>query len=110
MNRTSHSPEDLDPLFRVYFQAQLPKAWPAAPRISETVTHQRASIRTTRGSWILAGSVAALLGFGAVLSYAPQNPTGTNDSDLLRNATANGEKLDKHIFPDHQPKLPEFEP
>ena len=51
-----------------------------------------------------------LLGLGIVLSYSPQSGGPSNDPSLLKDATANGKKLDAYIFPEHQPKLPGMEP
>lgn len=105
---TSPNPRDLDGLLRGYFQAQLPRTWPEAPLVVE-IARQRSPV-ASRGRLTLAASVAALLGFGAVLSYSPQTGNSTSDPSLLKDATANGKKLDQYIFPEHQPKLPGTEP
>jgi len=108
MNRSTAKPNDLDSLLQGYFQAQVPRTWPEAPLTVE-IARQRGPV-ASRGRLTLAASIAALLGLGGVLSYAPKSTTTTNDSNLLDPATADGRKLNKHIFPEHQPKLPDMMP
>jgi hypothetical protein len=108
MNRTSPLPAAADPLDRAlhgYFHSQLPVEWPAAPVEVKTACAPSPTRRST-ARFTLAASIALLLGLGATLSYAPQSPTAPAGSGLLNDASADGKKLEKHIFPDHQPTLP----
>ena len=52
-------------------------------------------------------SVACLLGLGLALSYGPgfQGPAAPS-GDLLKNGSADGKDLHKHMAPEHQPKIP----
>ena len=107
MNRTP-SPAATDPLDRAlhgFFQSQLPAAWPAAP-VEVEAARVPSPARRSPARLTLAASIALLLGLGATLSYAPQSPTAPAGSGLLNDASADGKKLEKHIFPDHQPTLP----
>ena len=108
MRNSPPNPNDLDSLLHGYFQSQLPRTWPEAP-LSVEVARQRGPV-ASRGRLTLAASVAALLGLGAVLSYSPQPGVSSNAPSLLKNASADGKKLDAYIFPEHQPKLPGMEP
>ena len=111
MNRNPSLPAAADPLDRAlhgYFQSQLPAAWPAAPSVEGGVETTRvpSPARRSPARFTVAASVALLLGLGATLSYAPQSPTAPAGPSLLNDASADGKKLEKHIFPDHQPTLP----
>ena len=101
-------PGDLDRLFGAYFKAQLPQQWPQAPAPkSEVAGRTPARQESHDGRVTLAASVACLLGLGLALSYGPsfQGQAGPN-GDLLQNGNANGSKLQPHMAPDQQPKLP----
>lgn len=109
MNSNSPKTEDLDRLLSAYFKQQVPNPWPAAPtsRFAEpsTVAANRPAHteRVGRSSLTLAASVAALLGLGLLLADTrPQGgvaPTAT-DGSVLKNSTANGDKLLKHMTPE----------
>ncbi|HJZ91510.1 MAG TPA: hypothetical protein VKE40_11605 [Gemmataceae bacterium] len=93
MNTNTPTPnpagDDLDRLFAAYFQAEMPKKWPAAPRPwADKPRAANTSPRTDpshRSRWALAASVALLIGSCWYLSghitdgrTKPQfNPDGT---------------------------------
>jgi hypothetical protein len=102
MNRTSPEPNvalPLDRLLTDYFQAQMPREWPAAPYPPAVV----AAARPTSGPWAhrltLAASVAALLGFGYLLSYGTTDagPRHPADHGLLKGSTADGSQLKNRL-------------
>jgi hypothetical protein len=101
--------DNLDHVLSRYFHAQLPQAWPASPCEVETV-RTATTARSAPARLTLAASIALLLGLGGMLSYSPQSRNAPADSGLLNDASANGKNLEKHIFPDHQPKLPGTQP
>jgi hypothetical protein len=102
MNKTSYEPNavPLDRLLTDYFQAQMPGEWPAAPHPPAAVAsrphagHDQWTHRLT-----LAASVAALLGFGYLLSYGTTDagPRTPADQGLLNGSTANGEQMKNRL-------------
>jgi len=99
-------PADVDHWLTTYFQAQLPKSFPADPlaAVAEPARPRRAA---GHARLTLAASVAALLGLGVSLSYGPTAvPTPGAGSGLLNDATADGKKLLEHLPPPPAPKLP----
>jgi len=108
MNRNP-AMSDLDQMLHGYFRTQLPQAWPAAP-VDTRPVRTSLPVRRSYARLTLAASIALLLGLGGVLSYAPQSPNSPGGAGLLKDASADGKKLEKHIFPEHQPKLPGSHP
>lgn len=101
----NNPPADVDRWLTAYFQAELPKPFPAVTAtVAEPIRPRRAA---SQGRLTLAASVAALLGLGVSLSYGPTAiPAPDAGSGLLNDATADGKKLLKHLPPPPAPKLP----
>ena len=112
MNRNTlpHSPQppdELDRKFSAFFKAQLPQQWPQAPVGQAEVSLHRTAPQFDKGRATLAASIACLLGLGLALSYGPTFPgRATPNGGLLQNSDADGKNLQKHMAPEHQPKLP----
>ncbi len=112
MNRNTPSPvsdppDDLDRMLAAYFKAQVPQDWPPAPMPKSETSARTWPHDAPSGRFTLAVSVACLLGLGLALSYAPNFQAGPDRGEgLLRDSKASGDKLQPHMAPDHQPKLP----
>lgn len=100
-----HPPSDVDRWLGAYFQAQMPKPFPPAPRTTfvETARPRQAS---NRGRWTLAAAVAASLVLGISLSYGPSAPTKSGDPSMIQDATADGKKLQEHMPAPSPVKMP----
>jgi hypothetical protein len=103
------SPDELDRRFGAYFKAQVPQPWPTAPVANVEASARVPAVQreSPTGRVTLAASVACLLGLGLALSYGPgfQSPAAPSGG-LLKNGSADGKDLQKHMDPEHQPKLP----
>ncbi|HEY2784662.1 MAG TPA: hypothetical protein VGJ05_06760 [Fimbriiglobus sp.] len=96
---TSSSPDGLDRALTAYFHDQVPNPWPACRALEGNPTPVPAARRrneSVSGRAILALSVAALLGFGLLLSsgFPASHPAvPATDPGVLRGSTADGTNL-----------------
>ena len=87
--------DDLDRMFRAYYQAELPARWPAAPRPwAESPSPAAESNRdpASKSRWALAASVAMLLGGCWYLGTHTTSGTSRTGFDLK-----GGEANVKHV-------------
>lgn len=109
MNATpTQHPDDLDRLFRAYFQRQVPDPFPPCPTVPVAEPASKYQSRQARpgvrSRLTLAASVAGLLGLGLTVSSGVRTPQAAKapdapDARLLQNSTADGAELLKHATP-----------
>ncbi|CAN5116320.1 hypothetical protein BH11PLA2_BH11PLA2_37890 [soil metagenome] len=83
---------EVDNAYREFFQREVPKSLPPLP-LNHTATP--VPQRTAGREFLMAASVAGLLGLGLWLSGTPNtaNPKSGEPTKLLKNAEADGKKL-----------------
>ena len=86
-----------DAAFARYFRAHLPAQWPAAPIPVDAAPALPARGGAWRTRMTLGAGVAAMLALGFALSYGPAANTAPKSGDAIRNPTANGQGLHKHM-------------
>ncbi len=100
-------PDEFDGVLRQYFQAELPRTWPAAPTPTAVAT-----LRHGQQSWAstlaLVGSLAFLLVLGLAIVRTPSGSPNLAPGQNLNydNGQANGERI-KALMQRHQLNTPQ---
>jgi hypothetical protein len=96
MNPTDYPPNSIDESLMAYFQAQVPKPWPAAPQLAQV--HAAVVFgKRDRTRYTLAASVAFLFALGMWLNTGASRPADQKSSGLLEKGSANGNEIQKFL-------------